>query len=50
MREKLRSRRGLTMVELLAAAAVLILLGLMLHTGLLMAQHIALSIAKEGNR
>ena len=38
MREKLRSRRGLTMVELLAAAAVLILLGLMLHTGLLMAQ------------
>lgn len=38
MRRKLRGRRGMTLVEMLAASVVLILLGLMLHTGLLMAQ------------
>ena len=38
MKRKLRSRGGMTIIELLAAALVLILLGLMLNTGLLMAR------------
>ena len=38
MRRKLGSRRGLTLVEMMAAAVILILLGLMLHTGLLLAR------------
>ncbi len=36
--KKLRCRRGVTLVEMAAAAGVLALLGLMLHTGLFMAQ------------
>lgn len=39
LRQKLKSGRGLTLVEMVAAAGVLALLGLMLHTGLLMAQN-----------
>lgn len=39
LRQKLKSRRGLTLVELAAAAAVLSLLALMLNTGLTMAQN-----------
>lgn len=38
IRKKLRSRRGLTLVETLAAAIVLTMLGLILHTGLLLAR------------
>lgn len=38
LRQKLKSSRGLTLVEMVAAAGVLALLGLMLHTGLIMAQ------------
>lgn len=38
LRQKLKSRRGLTLVEMVAAAGVLALLGLMLHTGLFMTQ------------
>lgn len=38
LRQKLKSSRGLTLVEMVAAAGVLALLGLMLHTGLSMAQ------------
>ena len=38
LRQKLKSSRGLTLVEMMAAVAVLALLGLMLHTGLTMAQ------------
>ena len=38
LRCRLRSCRGFTLVETMAAAAVLALLALMLHTGLLMAQ------------
>lgn len=38
LRQKLKSSRGLTLVEMVAAAGVLALLGLMLHTGLFMAQ------------
>ena len=38
LRNKLRARRGMTVIETLAAALVLILLGLMLHTGLLLAR------------
>lgn len=38
LRQKLKSRRGLTLVEMVAATGVLALLGLMLHTGLFMAQ------------
>lgn len=37
MRRKLREKSGLTLVEMLAAVAVLILLGLMLNTGMQMA-------------
>lgn len=37
MREKLRDEQGLTLVEMLCAAAVLILLGLIVNTGLQMA-------------
>ena len=37
MRRKLRGKSGLTLVEMLAAVAVLILLGLMLNTGMQMA-------------
>lgn len=37
MRRKLREESGLTLVEMLCAAAVLILLGLMLNTGMQMA-------------
>lgn len=37
MRKKLNSESGLTLVELLAATAILILLGLLLNTGLQMA-------------
>ena len=39
LRQKLKNGRGLTLVEMVAAAAVLALLGLMLHTGLFMAQN-----------
>lgn len=39
IRKKLRSRRGITLVEMIAATGVLALLGLMLHTGLFMAQN-----------
>ena len=35
---KLRARRGMTLVEMLAAALVLVLLGLMVHTGVAMAR------------
>lgn len=38
IRKKLRSRCGLTLIEMVAAAGVLALLGMMLHTGLFMAQ------------
>ena len=38
LRQKLRDSRGMTLVELTAAALVLSLLALLLHTGLLMAQ------------
>lgn len=38
LRQKLKSSRGLTLVEMVMAAAILILLALMLHTGLIMAQ------------
>lgn len=38
LRQKLKCRRGLTLVEMVAAAGVLALLGLMLNTGLIMAQ------------
>lgn len=38
LRRKLKSSRGLTLVEMVAAAGVLALLGLMLNTGLFMAQ------------
>ena len=38
LRQKLKSSRGLTLVEMVAAAGVLALLGLMLNTGLFMAQ------------
>lgn len=37
MREKLRDERGLTLVEMLCAAVILIILGLMVNTGLQMA-------------
>ena len=47
MRKKLRSRRGMTLVEMLAASVVLILLGLMLHTGLLMAQRSSRTLTGE---
>ncbi len=36
--KKIRNRRGVTLVEMTAAAGVLALLGLVLHTGLFMAQ------------
>ncbi len=36
--KKLHSRRGVTLVEMAAAVGVLALLGMMLHTGLFMAQ------------
>ena len=39
LRQKLRNSRGLTLVEMTAAAAILILLALILHTGLIMAQN-----------
>lgn len=39
LRKKLKSSRGLTLVEMLAAALVLSLLALMLQTGLFMAQN-----------
>ena len=38
LRQKLKNSRGLTLVEMMAASAILILLALMLHTGLIMAQ------------
>lgn len=38
LRKKLRSHQGITLVEMVVAAGVLALLGLMLHTGLHMAQ------------
>lgn len=38
LRQKLKSSRGLTLVEMAAAAAVLVLLGLILNTGLFLAQ------------
>lgn len=38
LKKKLKSSRGLTLVEMVAAAGVLALLGLMLHTGLFMVQ------------
>lgn len=38
LRQKLKSSRGLTLVEMVAAAGVLALLGMMLNTGLFMAQ------------
>lgn len=38
LRQKLKNSRGFTLVEMAAAAGVLALLGLMLHTGLFMAQ------------
>ena len=49
LRGKLRARRGITLVETLAAALVLLLLGLMLHTGLLLARrgYDALSVEAE---
>lgn len=47
MRKKFRSRRGMTLVEMLAASVVLILLGLMLHTGLLMAQRSSRTLTGE---
>lgn len=37
MRRKLRANRGVTLVEMLACVVILILLGLMLHTGIQMA-------------
>lgn len=37
LRQKLKSRRGMTLVEMAAATGVLALLALMLHTGLLLA-------------
>ena len=39
LRRKLKSSRGLTLVEMVAAAGVLALLGLMLNTGLFMVQN-----------
>lgn len=39
LRQKLKNSRGLTLVEMIAAAGVLALLGLMLHTGLFMVQN-----------
>lgn len=47
---KLRARRGLTLVEMVAATAVLALLALMLHTGLLMAQNSYRQITGESER
>ncbi len=38
LRRKLKNSRGLTLVEMVVAVGVLALLGLMLHTGLFMAQ------------
>lgn len=38
LRQKLKSCRGLTLVEMAAAAGVLALLAMILHTGLIMAQ------------
>lgn len=38
LRQKLKNSRGLTLVEMIAAVGVLALLGLMLNTGLSMAQ------------
>lgn len=39
LKQKLKNGRGMTLVEMTAAAGVLALLGLMLHTGLMMAQN-----------
>lgn len=39
LKQKLKSNRGLTLVEMVATTGVLALLALMLHTGLLMAQN-----------
>lgn len=50
LRRKLRARRGLTLVEMVAATAVLALLALMLHTGLLMAQNSYRQITGESER
>ena len=50
LRRKLRARRGLTLVEMVAATAVLALLALMLHTGLLMAQNSYRQVTGESER
>lgn len=50
LRNKLKSSRGLTLVELVAATAVLALLGLMLQTGLLMAQNSYTTLTGEAER
>lgn len=50
LRRKLRARRGLTLVEMVAATAVLALLALMLHTGLLMAQNSYRQMTGESER
>lgn len=47
LRKKLRSHRGLTLVEMVAATGVLALLGLMLHTGLFMAQNSYAQMTEE---
>lgn len=50
LRRKLRSRRGLTLVEMVAAAAVLALLALLLHSGLFMAQNSYIKMTGEAER
>lgn len=44
---KLRSRRGVSLVEMVAAAGVLALLALLLHTGLYMAQNSYIKMTQE---
>lgn len=50
LRRKLKARRGLTLVEMVAATAVLALLALMLHTGLFMAQNSYRQMMGESER
>lgn len=47
LRKKLRSRRGMTLMEMVVAAGVLALLGLMLHTGLFLAQNSYYKMTEE---
>lgn len=47
LREKLKSDRGLTLIEMIVATGILALLGLMLHTGLFMARDSYNNVTEE---